>query len=77
MGEETLLRLIGNIGVPAVVCLYTLFRVNVTLKDLTGAINKLTVDVDRRLEKLEDKTRELSNEMHTVRSDFHALHRHE
>ncbi len=63
MGEEAILHLIGNVGVPAVICLYTLFRVNVTLKDLTNAINKLTTDVDKRLEKLEDKTRDLGSEV--------------
>lgn len=69
MGEETLLQLLGNVGVPAVVCLYTLIRVNQTLRDLTGAINKLTIDVDRRLEKLEDKTRELSVEIKSIRHE--------
>lgn len=62
MTEELLLKMLGNIGVPAAVCFYTLFRVNQTLKDLTDAINKLTNDVDRRLDKLEVKTAELSSE---------------
>lgn len=62
MTEEILLKMLGNIGVPAAVCFYTLFRVNQTLKDLTDAINKLTNDVDRRLDKLEVKTAELSSE---------------
>ena len=61
MEEEFLVKLLGNIGVPAAVCFYTLFRVNQTLKDLTDAINKLTTDVDRRLDKLEVKTAELSS----------------
>ena len=63
MAEESILHLIGNVGVPGVICLFTLVRVNETLKDLTDAINKLTTDVDKRLDKLEDKTRELSNEI--------------
>lgn len=62
MTEEILLKMLGNVGVPAAVCFYTLFRVNQTLKDLTDAINKLTNDVDRRLDKLEVKTAELSSE---------------
>lgn len=66
MEEEILFKLLGNIGVPAAVCFYTLFRVNQTLRDLTDAINKLTTDVDRRLEKLEDKTRDLSSEVKTL-----------
>lgn len=63
MEEEILVKLLGNIGVPAAVCFYTLFRVNQTLKDLTDAINKLTTDVDRRLDKLEVKTAELNSDI--------------
>lgn len=55
MEEELLLKLLGNIGFPAVICLYTLFGVNKTLKELTAAINNLTHDVDRRISKLEDR----------------------
>ena len=55
MEEELLLKLLGNIGFPAVICLYTLFGVNKTLKELTAAINSLANDVDRRIGKLEDR----------------------
>ena len=55
MEEEFLLKLLGNIGFPAVLCLYTLFGVNKTLKELTAAINTLAHDVDRRIGKLEDR----------------------
>lgn len=48
MEEEVLLKLIGNIGVPAVVCLYTLYGVNKTLKELSNAINKQTLEIERR-----------------------------
>ena len=43
-----LIRLIGNIGVPAVVCLYTLYGVNKMLKELSDAINKQTLEIERR-----------------------------
>lgn len=66
MGEETIVNILGNIGVPSAICFYTLFRVNHTLRDLADAINKLTTDVDRRLEKLEDKNRELSVEIKSL-----------
>ena len=66
MGEEFLLNMLKDIGLPGAVCLYTLFGVNktlqkqdMTLKGLTDAINKLTTDVDRRLDKQEDETRRL------------------
>lgn len=67
MEEELLFKLLGNIGVPAAICFYTLYGVNKTLKELTGAINKLTNDVDKReseqsqeISKLKDKVYELS-----------------
>ena len=65
--EELLFKLLGNIGVPAAICFYTLYGVNKTLKELTGAINKLTNDVDkheaeqsREISKLKDKVHELN-----------------
>lgn len=66
MAEETLLNLLSNVAAPVLICLYTLFGVNKTLnkqdetfKDLTVAINKLSSDIDKRLDKIEEKTREL------------------
>lgn len=59
MSEEILTNLLGNVGVPAAICFYTLFRVNQTLKELADAINKLTADNDRRLDNIEASTREL------------------
>ena len=67
MEGEVLIKLFENIGVPAAVCFYTLFRVNQTLRDLTAAINKLTTDVNRRLEKLEEKNRDLAAEVKSLR----------
>lgn len=63
MEEELLAKILGNIGVPAAVCFYTLFRVNQTLQNLTDAISKLTVDNDKRLDKIEHKTEQLSYEL--------------
>ena len=55
MEEELLIKLLSNIGVPAAVCFYTLWGVNRSLRELTGAINKLTSDVDSRITRLEAK----------------------
>ena len=60
--EEMFLHALSNVGVPAALCFYVLFRVNQTLRDLTDAINKLTVDVDRRLEKVEKTIDELKHQ---------------
>ena len=61
MGEEFIANLLSSIGIPAALCFYTLFGVNRTLKELTDAINKLTTDVDRRLDRQEDETRRLQS----------------
>lgn len=66
MDETFIAHIISNIGIPAALCFYTLFGVNktlqkqdVTLKELTSAINKLTLDV-QKIEKLENRVHELS-----------------
>lgn len=73
MEEELLFKLLGNIGVPAAICFYTLFGVNKTLKDLTYAINKLTTDVDKReaeqsheISRLKDKVNELAFKVENI-----------
>ena len=59
MPEDVFLQLFSNIGAPAALCFYTLFRVNQTLKELTEAINRLTCDMDKRLDRLEEDVRAL------------------
>lgn len=68
--------IVSDIGVPAIVCLYTLFGVNktlrkqdVTLKALTDAINSLSVEV-KKIEKLESQTRELSYKVEKLQTEF-------
>ena len=58
MTEELLLKVIGNIGVPAAVCFYTLFGVNKTLKELTEAINRMANDV-QKIDKMERQIEDL------------------
>lgn len=73
MEDELLFKLLGNIGVPAAICFYTLFGVNKTLKDLTSAINKLTTDVDKReaeqsheISRLKDKVHDLAFKVENI-----------
>ena len=51
MTEEYLAHILGNIGVPAALCFYTLFEVNRNIKRLTEAVDKL----EHRIERLEGK----------------------
>ena len=80
MGEEFILNLVSNIGLPGAVCLYTLFGVNkslqkqdTTLSGLTDAINRLTSDIDRRLDKQENETRRLQNTVDELKLVVSAL----
>lgn len=60
--EELLLKAVANIGVPAVLCLYVLFGVNKSLKDLTAAIREQTKvfdNIPHRLERVEDSIKEM------------------
>ena len=59
MEQEFFFKLLGNIGVPAAICFYTLFGVNKTLKELTDAINKMATDV-QKIEKLEQQVQDLT-----------------
>ena len=85
MGEEFILNLLSNIGLPGAVCLYTLYGVNktlqkqdTTLSGLTNAINRLTSDIDRKLDKQESETRYLRNTVDELKLTVSALqHRRE
>ena len=67
--EELFIKAIGNIGVPAVICLYTLFGVNKALKDLTDAINKMAVDV-QKIKELDNRTLELSYKIEKLQNEL-------
>ena len=85
MGEDFIVNVLSNIGLPGAVCLYTLFGVNkslqkqdTTLSGLTDAINRLTSDIDRRLDKQEDETRRLQSSVEELQREVRALqHRRE
>lgn len=66
MPEEILLNMLGNIGVPAAVCFYTLFQVNKNLEKLTNSFDRWGDLIDRRLKDLEDDV----NALKTRRGDF-------
>lgn len=75
--EELMLKAIGNVGVPAVICLYTLFGVNKTLKELTDAINKMAVDI-QKIKDLENRTHELSYKLEKLQTELNLkfVHMH-
>ena len=73
MTEELIVNLLSNVGIPAAICFYVLFRVNQTLKELTAAINKQTEDLVRRcieqaseLSMLKDRINELTHKVENL-----------
>lgn len=73
MTEELIANLLSNVGIPAAICFYVLFRVNQTLKELTAAINKQTEDLVRRcieqaseLSMLKDRINELTHKVENL-----------
>ena len=59
MEEEILFKLLGNIGVPAAICFYTLFEVKKSVERLTEAFNRWSDIFDRRIKDLEADVRAL------------------
>lgn len=51
MTEEMFAHMLGNIGVPAALCFYTLFQVNRSIEKLIQSIDKL----ENRIDRLEDR----------------------
>ncbi len=66
----------STVGFPAAICVYTLFGVNKTMKELTIAINQLTTDINKReieqaeqLEKLEDEVKALKFKVEAIQNE--------
>jgi len=69
MADEVLLKLLGNIGVPAAVCFIMLYRVSPAIEKLTEAIKALGNDIDKRLYNVEKECRELRYQVNSLLSD--------
>ena len=76
MEPEFFSQLLGNIGIPAALCFYTLFEVNKNLKRLSDSIDRLAGDVDKRLDKVEVKIHELSFRLETLTKGADSRERH-
>lgn len=66
MADEVLLKLLGNVGVPAAVCFIMLYRVSPAIEKLTEAINALGNDIDKRLDNVEKECRELRYQVNSL-----------
>lgn len=61
--EQFFVQTIGNVGVPAALCFYTLFEVNKNVKKLTDSIDRLDNDVNRRVSRLEEIVTDLQRRL--------------
>lgn len=66
MSEEIVLKLLGNIGVPAAVCFYTLFEVNKNVKRLADSIDHFGSEVDKRIDRIEKDVKDLAFEVKSL-----------
>lgn len=57
--EDIILHTLGNIGVPAALCFYTLFEVKKSVERLTDAFDRWSNLIDTRLKDLEKDVQEL------------------
>ena len=64
-----------NNGVAVAVAWYVLTRLNSTLKDLTGVINNLNKDINKRLDALESKGQVTQMQLHELKIQVANLKR--
>ncbi len=58
-------QFVSTVGVPAIICLYTLREVRCSLDKLTAAINKLGEDHTKEISALKDDVKELKFKINT------------
>lgn len=59
MTEELIAKTLANVGVPAALCFYVLFRVNQSVEKLTDAVREWNKSLDSRIKDLENDIRDL------------------
>lgn len=63
MEEDLILKLMSNVGVPAVLAFVMIYRVSPAIDKLTAAINQLNSDIEKRLSQLEREYIELKHRL--------------
>ena len=75
MAEELSLNFLLNNGVAIGVMWYVLTRLNSTLKELTGVINTLNEDTNKRLNAIETNERQTQMKLHELKIQVDNLKR--
>ena len=65
--EELVINTLGNIGVPAALCFYTLYEVKRSVEKLTDAFNRFSDVFNCRIQELEADVRALKGVKHDER----------
>lgn len=73
--ENLSLNFLINNGVAVAVMWYVLTRLNSTLKDLTGVIDKLNKESSKRLDALENNQRLFQMQLHELQMHVDAMRR--
>lgn len=59
MTEELIAKMLANVGVPAALCFYVLFKVNQSVEQLTDAVKEWNKTLSERIKDLENDIRDL------------------
>ena len=59
MTEELIAKMLANVGVPAALCFYVLFRVKQSVEQLTDAVKEWNKTLSERIKDLENDIRDL------------------
>lgn len=67
MEEFLTAQFVSTVGVPAIICLYTLKEVRSSLDKLTSAIDKLGENHTKEIAALKDEVKELKHEINFLK----------
>ena len=67
-------QFVSTVGVPAIICLYTLREVRGSLDKLTAAINKLGEDHTKEISALKDDVKELKYNVNSLQIRLGVTH---
>lgn len=59
MTEELIAKMLANVGVPAALCFYVLFKVNQSVEQLTDAVKEWNKTLSERIKDLENDIKDL------------------
>ena len=68
-------QFVSSVGIPTVICLYTLFELNKSVKNLTDAINKFKDEIKERDEKQIARFEKIEHEIMELKFNLGVNHK--